>query len=100
MPSVSVNRKRSWYSDPAGWAEDYLSSPSGYLSSSLVCCMGAALSVTIVWLLSSRADSGLSDTWYFYLGAVLFSGAIPFVFLRAAHHHLLRSKHDQRESAV
>ena len=84
-------RNRSWFTDPAGWAEDALTSRSGYLSFIVLCLFGGAFCCAAIWIPASRSNLGLHITWGLYAFVLLFATVLPILYLRAARSLLLQN---------
>jgi hypothetical protein len=102
MAVLRTWRNRNWFTDPAGWAHDALSSRAGYASFQILCICGGVLCCAAIWIPASRLGVGLGQTWGLYLLALVFSTILPSIYLRAARRLVLRESrpHEPRESAV
>ena len=83
-------RNRSWFTDPAGWAEDALTRRSYYVVFQVLCIFGGGLCCAAIWIPASRLDVGLDKTWGLYLIALTFGTVLPLIYLRAARALILR----------
>jgi hypothetical protein len=89
---LRVIRKRGWLREPAGWAEDHLTTRGDYLSALALCVIGGLFCWLGIWALASRAGAPLSVTWKLYLGPLLFAIALPLMYVRSARALVLRGK--------
>jgi hypothetical protein len=92
MAVLKTWRNRSWFTDPAGWAHDALATRAGYVSFQILCVCGAILSCVSIWVPAHHLEVGLQKTWGLYVIAVVFSGVLPSIYLRAARKLVLETK--------